>query len=144
MIDVNVITNYLLSLSDPDVGDGISNLKLQKLLYYCQGFNLAINDVPLFIDEIEAWEHGPVIPKVYHQYKDHGSENIPIPQDVDLSSVSHELKEIIDDVYCTYGQFSAWRLRDMTHEEPPWGSTNKGGVISLDLMKNYFLTKIRS
>ena len=73
MIPIDTITNYILSMSEEDVGDGISNLKLQKLLYYCQGTYLAIKGTPLFEHPIEAWEHGPVVPEVYHQYKEHGS-----------------------------------------------------------------------
>ncbi len=144
MIEVKVVTNYLLSLSDPEVGDGISNLKLQKLLYYCQGFHLAINGEPLFNDSIEAWEHGPVVPNVYHEYKGFGSDNIPISEGADLSLViSHsEVKEVVDEVYNVYGQFSAWKLRDMTHNEPPWSETPRGEVISHGKLKNYFSTMI--
>ena len=60
MHTVDQIANYFLSLSDPEIGDGISNLKLQKLCYYAQGFYLAQHDTPLFEDTIEAWQHGPV------------------------------------------------------------------------------------
>ena len=144
MIEIEAVTDYLLSLSDPEVGDGISNLKLQKLLYYSQGFSLAINNRPLFRDAIEAWEHGPVVPNVYYKYKDYGSNNIPIPEGTDLSLVAsnNDIKEVIDEVYNVYGQFSAWKLRDMTHKEPPWNETPKGNVISLDKLRSYFSTMI--
>ena len=49
-ITANLIAKYILCLSDPKVGDVISNLKLQKLLYYAQGFHLAIYGKPLFIE----------------------------------------------------------------------------------------------
>ena len=144
MIRIDAVANYILAMSDPDVGDGISNLKLQKLLYYCQGTYLAITDTPLFKNLIEAWEHGPVVPDVYQQYKKYGSENIPIPKEADLSPVAsnNEIKKIMDEVYSIYGQFSAWRLRDMTHSEPPWKNTPKNQVISLEELKNYFKTTI--
>ncbi|MBR5024487.1 MAG: DUF4065 domain-containing protein [Victivallales bacterium] len=51
-------------------------------------------------------------------------------------------KNLLNNVYETYGQFSAWRLRDMTHEEKPWRSTPANGIISHNLMKEYFQTLI--
>ena len=45
-------------------GELVSNLKLQKLLYYVQGFHLAVFGEPLFEEEIEAWMYGPVVPSV--------------------------------------------------------------------------------
>ena len=56
----NDIARYILTLSTPEVGDIISNLKLQKLLYYVQGFHLAIENEPLFMEDIQAWQYGPV------------------------------------------------------------------------------------
>ena len=66
MISCQDVANYFLSLCDEDAGDLISNLKLQKLVYYAQGFHLAISGEPLFDEKIMAWEHGPVIPQLYH------------------------------------------------------------------------------
>jgi uncharacterized phage-associated protein len=51
----------------------MSNLKLQKLMYYAQGFSLVLFNKPLFPERIEAWIHGPVIPAVYHKYKGYGA-----------------------------------------------------------------------
>jgi uncharacterized phage-associated protein len=55
------LPRHFLKLSQPDIGDVISNLKLQKLLYYAQGFYLAIYGKALFEEDIVAWEHGPVV-----------------------------------------------------------------------------------
>lgn len=57
-------------------GDPTTNLKLQKLLYYSQAWYLALYDLPLFDDRIEAWVHGPVVPPVYGAFK--GKEWQPI------------------------------------------------------------------
>ena len=58
------IADYFLSLQDEEAGDGISNLKLQKLLYYGQGCFIALcgPENPLFHEKIYAWDLGPVIP----------------------------------------------------------------------------------
>ncbi|OQY42717.1 MAG: hypothetical protein B6240_13665 [Desulfobacteraceae bacterium 4572_87] len=55
---------------DEEAGDLISNLKLQKLVYYAQGFYLALYDEPLFNEPIEAWTHGPVIRELYRSYNE--------------------------------------------------------------------------
>lgn len=136
------VADYFLSKTDEEAGDVISNLKLQKLVYYAQGFTLAVTGKPLFNEPIEAWQHGPVVPDLYHRYKDHGAYGIPAPTNVDFSKFSSEIKEILDEVYDVYGQFSAWKLRNMTHEEAPWKNTEKGDVISLSSMSEYFKTQI--
>lgn len=136
------VADYFLSKTDEEAGDVISNLKLQKLVYYAQGFTLAVTGKPLFNEPIEAWQHGPVVPDLYHKYKDHGAYGIPAPTNVDFSKFSSEIKEILDEVYDVYGQFSAWKLRNMTHGEVPWKNTKKGDVISLSSMSEYFKTQI--
>ena len=68
MLNCDDVAKYFLSLSDDSSGDYISNLKLQKLLYYAQGFHLAIFNKPLFNEPIEAWAHGPVVGSSYRKY----------------------------------------------------------------------------
>jgi uncharacterized phage-associated protein len=84
------VAKYILSISDPDNGDIISHLKLQKLLYYTQGLYLAKFDNPLFNDIMYAWELGPVVRTVYDEYKYNGKE--PIDKDFsvfDEEQISH-------------------------------------------------------
>ncbi len=113
------IAKYILSLQDEDAGDLISNLKLQKLLYYAQGISVALNGVdnPLFTDTIYAWEHGPVVKTVYREYSDYGKGSLPI---LPRPKLEESDASIVDEIYRVFGRFSAWRLRQMTHEEAPW------------------------
>jgi uncharacterized phage-associated protein len=139
------VAKYLLSMQDDDAGESITTLKLQKLLYYCQGFHLALFDEPLFDDRIEAWDHGPVVPSVYHEFKGYGRETLPIQLfDVD-ASLTHDQRELIDEVYTVYGQFSAWKLRNMTHDEMPWKKTFEEGqsTIRHEDLRAYFSTQLR-
>ena len=140
------IAKYLLADSCPECGDFISNLKLQKLLYYAQGVHLAIHDKPLFQEEIVNWEHGPVVPDVYHHYKGNGSNAIPVPTDdeISLDEFTEEEIQVLTDVSEVFGQFSAWKLRDMTHNERPWKETNRQDVIPIKLIKEYFLESVVS
>ena len=133
------VAKYLVSLVDEDAGDSISNLKLQKLLYYAQGGFLAVHDKPLFPEAIKAWEHGPVVPQEYHAFKEFGGGPIPVEQ-VDLTRYSPEVREVLDEVNSVYGQFTASKLRAMTHSEPPWRDTPLNEVITLDKMKDFFKT----
>lgn len=138
------IASALVALSDPEKGDIISNLKLQKLLYYAQGFHLALYRSPLFNEEILAWQYGPVVPEVYHEYKDNGSYAI-FPQDgFDLSFLDPDQIQLLIDIYEIFGQYSAIKLMNMTHDELPWKSTSIGGVISKRKLANYFAKVVKS
>ena len=140
MFDVNYIANYFLTLSEPDVGDGLSNLKLQKLLYYAQGMTLAIMNEELFEDEIYAWNHGPVVEKMYHKFKEYGRDYIKIPENISFKELRANTKiiEILNNVFDRFGQYSAWMLRNKTHAEKPWKDTELSEIISKDLIKNFF------
>ena len=141
MLSAKKVAEYFLSLSDEDLGDMISNLKLQKLCYYAQGFSLALYNKPLFKEEIVAWNHGPVVQELYKEYKQYGANGIPIPN-VDLSKYTKEEKELMNEVYTVYGQFSAWKLVNMTHSEAPWSNTAINEVISHENMKTFFNTLV--
>lgn len=116
----------------------ISNLKLQKLLYYAQGAFLVFMDAPLFDDPIEAWTHGPVVPTVYREYKRFKDKGICLKNGFELPSFSEAENELLLEVYNEFGQYSAWKLRNMTHQETPWKNTPIGEVIPLGLIKSYF------
>jgi len=141
-VPAKYIADYMLTMSDPDIGDIISNMKLQKLIYYAQGFHLALFDVPLFEEPIVAWEHGPVVESVYQDFKKFGASAIEVPHDLDDTVLSDDQKDLMKEVYEVYGQFSAWKLRNMTHNELPWLQTPKNEIISVDLMKSFFKTLV--
>jgi uncharacterized phage-associated protein len=142
MMPARKVARYFLSKVDEDAGDAISNLKLQKLVYYAQAYHLAMYGEPLIPEQVEAWEHGPVVPDLYRSYKQHGSEPIPPPDDFDASEYDPRTRELLDEVYDVYGQYSAWKLRNMTHAERPWseayGDGARGRVISHAAMRDFY------
>lgn len=143
MANIHDVAKCFLYLDDTNEGDGISNLKLQKLVYYAQGFFSAIFGKPLFNEEICAWAHGPVVPALYHQYKLFGSDHIPTPTDFDMSSLTQNEFELVEEVFEVFGQFSAWKLRNMTHEEAPWLNHElQAGEIPLPEITEYFKTRV--
>lgn len=119
----------------------LSNMKLQKLLYYQQGFHLAYFGTPLFDEDIVAWQYGPVIPVVYDKYKEFGRAGIE-PQGEPLSLDSEKEENLFNEVFEVYNQFSATGLVTQTHSESPWIDTPKQGVISQELMRTFFLQRL--
>ena len=119
----DLIADYFRALANPEFGDVLSNLKLQKLCYYAAGLIAAVrqnDDDPLFAEPIEAWQHGPVVPAQYFRFREYGSGDIPPITGLDIETVAANDRLVLDDVYNYYGQYSAWKLRNMTHEEAPW------------------------
>lgn len=136
---------YLLTIQDEE--DGISGLKLQKLLYYAQGYALALLGQPLFGAKIKAWNHGPVVPAIWHTYRQHESDAIPAPTGFDPLSINASARAILDRVYAEFGQFSAWRLREMTHAERPWkemwDESDRTAEIPPSLMAESFAERLQ-
>lgn len=130
------VANYIVS-DFLEKGRDINNLKLQKLLYYSEAEHLIRNSSSLFEEDIEKWKLGPVVPEVYHEFKNYGSSNInetastitiPTSNDIwnfkfevyDSSSIDLQEKESIDAALIKYGDKDPFTLVDLTHEEPMW------------------------
>jgi uncharacterized phage-associated protein len=99
-------------------GEAMTPMRLQKLLYYCQGWHLAWYGQPLFAERIEAWRHGPVVPVVYAE--PWGRGNDPIPDDGQPINLSEVQRKAIEQVWNHFEKFSACGLREATHAEKPW------------------------
>ena len=119
------IAKYFLFLArSKNAGDTLSNLKLQKMLYYAQGHFLAIYHKPLFDDRIEAWDHGPVVRDVYNTFKKYQSNSVSFEEiedfETDFISENKEALELLQFIFAKYGSMVAWELREKTHAESPW------------------------
>ena len=125
-------------------GSYISNLKLQKLVYYAQAWYLALYDLPLFEEDFEAWVHGPVIPVLYQEYKKSGWK--PILEDVEEPILPEEIKNFLNEVAQVYFVCDAYELERMTHQEDPWIKARAGlpmdapcnRIISKESMREYY------
>jgi phage-associated protein len=137
MLSAHDVADFFLSPVAEEEGEQITNLKLQKLLYYAQGYSLAILDRPLFADKIENWPHGPVIPCVYQTYKQYGAGLLPVTY---LEPDKYQADElyILNRVRTEQGRYTAWALREKTHQEAPWQSTLRGQEISREFIREYF------
>lgn len=118
------------------VPEYITNLKLQKLLYFVQAVSLIIFDKKAFSEKILAWSYGPVVKEVYQKYKkNHANEII---SENSAKNISSGLHKIIDEVVNSYGSIDANKLIDFTHEEDPWKNTEINREIDIELIKNYY------
>jgi uncharacterized phage-associated protein len=109
-----------LSLSG-DERDPLTNLRLQKLLYYAQAWSLVIRESELFSDEIVAWRHGPVVPVVYRALPGGiGASAIPPDSFASVPDLEVEDAAYMKSVWEAYNPYSALKLSRMTHEEMPW------------------------
>ena len=137
------VAEFLLYRANQD-GELITNLKMQKLLYYAQAWFLVNFNKPLFDDPIEAWELGPVIREVYEHYKKF--THTPIiyndRKGQELKNFSEEELEFLNDFYDKFIGTPAHILVNMTHNEEPWiNAFATKDTISLNDMKDYYTKK---
>ena len=76
--DGRAIANYMLEFATAK-GISLTNLQLQKIIFFAHGSYLARLKSPLVVNRFEAWDHGPVIPELYHSLKQHGDRPIRSP-----------------------------------------------------------------
>jgi len=143
------VARYLVNLAaTEDEPDYLTPLRLQKLLYYVQGWSLAIRERPMFSERIEAWANGPVVRDVYREFSAFARRSI-VPEDVETESgpdLTDEEKEFIHSVWEALKGHSASSLWKMTHEEPTWLNARNGAAptdrcdeeISHESMRTFF------
>lgn len=124
-------------------GKQLTNLHLQKMVYVCHGISLAHFDRPLILEDVQAWQYGPVVPSVYFNFKEHGSSVIKLNdrKDVELDSDSHE---IVCNVIDMLGDYTGWQLVDLTHQEGSpwhkvWKADKKIRAIPDEVIKQHYL-----
>jgi len=139
--------NYIIR-SFQEHGELITNLKLQKLLYYAQGWYLALDGETLFSNQIEAWVHGPVVPDIYRLFKKY--KYAPITDPVNEINLSQRISEHLNEIIDVYGSYSAFELESLTHETDPWKEARgsipcdepSSAIITVESMRAYFIKKM--
>lgn len=143
MYSAERVAEYILCLADLN-GDTITNLKLQKLLYYAQAWFLVNNNNQrLFCDEIEAWQYGPVVPAVYSKYQKYGRSIIETECNLftDFEDFDENTRRYLEEFCEIFLKYSATELVGMTHQELPWNEAVKQGYrtpINTDTMFRYY------
>ncbi len=156
MYDAIDVARYVINISH-EFQYSISNLKLQKLLYFIQAVFLVESEgkSACFKDEIEAWDFGPVVPVVYREFKFFGGTNIPkIEVYRDFSRgiwniqtkkfnekiIFEEDRDNIKKIVKHFGRLNASKLVDITHHQLPWVTAykSKNKIISKKCIYDYF------
>jgi len=138
---INLVVKYILS----ECRD-ITNLALQKCLYYMQGFYRAFYGAFLFEDDCEAWVHGPVYKEIYQRFSGYGFNFIESELSIESTHFSTEEKALIDSVMRHLGCYSGRILEKFTHSETPWlkarGNLSPDEpsvrIIDKELIRDYF------
>ena len=111
-------------------GHEVTPLALQKLLYFIQGISLLVFRKPLYVEDCQAWAHGPVYKSVYELFKTFKYSPIDDNRFVVFKNrfqkLTEDEKRIIDLVMDTFGIYSAKTLERITHNEKPWISAREG------------------
>lgn len=156
------LSEYVIAYFD-NVGDLITNKKLQKLLYYIKAWGIIyFPEEGIIDDDFEAWIHGPVCKDVYQKYKTFVYSPLKIEYEKGISSSeflndfklknkeSQDKFELIDTVLTKYGVLSSLELELLSHSEEPWIEArgeckpidNCSNIISEKSIKDFFIKKI--
>lgn len=115
------VAKFLIHLAVAgDEPDPLTHLRLQKLLYYVQGWHLAAFGKPMFPEQIQAWVNGPVVADVWPRFKEYGYACILPRAEEPPPSLSPRDRTFIKSIWDRYNVYSPTRLAQMTHDEAPW------------------------
>lgn len=141
-VDINrplQVANYFLNKMDVESGESITPLKIQKIVCICQEWMLALFKEPLFIEDIQAWGHGPVIPDMYMHFKNqdfNSNDSLPKVNDFDINVFNEEEKSVLEMVWKVYGKYDGKYLEKLSHIDESWKAAwakreedNKGTVV---------------
>ena len=118
----------------------MTNMRVNKLLYFAQVHSLARSGEPLFSDNFSAWPHGPVIEDIYHEFKSYGRDPITaVSEGYSQKIFSDKQIALLLDVEREYRQYSTYGLADITHKEDPWKKAwnSPDRVISMESLKDH-------
>ena len=146
MENVVEVASYICTRYKNQFGEPIDEMKLHKLLYFCQRESIIQFDEPMFTAEFEAWMYGPVIVSIRKLYKDN-----MLNSQLSMDSIER-YKSVFDKVFEVYAVKDSWSLSTLTHGEYSWrkargvldGASTSNGRISInDIRKDAERIKMR-
>lgn len=141
MASVIDVAKYVLNKAG-----GMTTMKLEKLVYYCQAWSLAWDGIPLFAEDFQAWANGPVCPELFATHRGKFWLEANYYDGYAPYQFAQYQVETMDAVLEGYANKEPQWLSELTHKERPWRETRKGInpgepcdlVISKDLMQEYY------
>ena len=149
------IANYFVKKANNE-GVELSPMKLLKLVYIAHGWHLAIKDQELIDETVEAWQYGPVVPSVYHEFKKYKSSQVTQPGYLFTEQAKIITPMVEDDatvqflnkIWDVYKIYNGLQLSTLTHQpNTPWDivyNKEKGSIIRNQLIKDHYLTKAQN
>lgn len=153
MADIQDVCDYVI-VKLCDGGVPLNVLKLHKIMYYTQAWNLAFDRGRLFDESFQAWVHGPVSRRVYDRFRDTKTMYSPVfasdAQGFDPSKLQGWERAHIDAVLEVYAPYTGDQLEEMTHREDPWifarSSTpafkRSEAIISDEVMRDFYKARL--
>jgi len=141
MANVFDIANFFIDMANRTGEDCMTNMRINKLLYFAQGGYLARYGIPLFDDEFEAWQYGPVVKKIYDKYKVCKKNAVDFVDDeYENDNLDEQEINFLIDVMREYGIYTTSALVDISHkEDSPWGRAGyEGATIPTAQIGEYF------
>jgi uncharacterized phage-associated protein len=155
MTTATAVAEYLIGLGadptrPPEEADLLSPGRLQHLLYYVQGYALALLDGPAFADDIRAGAAGPVVPAVADRYGHFGAAGIPLSEAGNGDGLPPLVQGMADMVWAGFGKHSAGELARRTRGESPWLAVRESAradseadpVIPPDALRGRFVERV--
>jgi uncharacterized phage-associated protein len=154
------VANYFLGKSF-ETGEPVTPMKLVKLVYLAHGWHLGLTGQPLLAEPVQAWQYGPVVKSVYHEFKKFGGEPI-----TDMAAFSNGFGQphyyqvtnadevpFLEHVWDVYRNYNALQLSALTHQPgTPWeqvwnergGNGQKQLIIPNELIRRHYEEKINA
>jgi uncharacterized phage-associated protein len=147
-VTIDFVADYIIAKGDKPNGEPLTQLGLQKLVYLCQGWHLALMDETLFREEIYAYELDPVVKELRVRFRFFGSDPLTTATITDAERIlSAGAKRVIDSVWNRYARIPTSRLVDLTHESgSPWSQIwdhtdpedRENLIIPLPIIREWF------
>ena len=139
-LDPIVIANRILYLAKDR---SITPMQLLKLVYISHGWMLGLYGRPLINENALAWKYGPVIPSLYHRFKQYRGNAIDESGDPETDTLDQEQASVVDQVWDNYSEYTGIQLSSLTHKpDTPWDITmrmkGQGSAISNDLIQHHY------
>jgi uncharacterized phage-associated protein/DNA-binding XRE family transcriptional regulator len=127
------MANYILQYGETKLEKNfdISNLKINKLLFFVEKAIVEMMGGRIFDWPVQAWQHGPVYPQLYHRYSSFGRDTIKEPNNNVV--LAPAIAKIVNKTLDKYIEYSAKKLEDMSHKESEWSSVYVEGVRNIEL-----------
>lgn len=153
--DPKSIANVFLAMAEAE-GKRLTPLQLIKLVYIAHGWYLALTSKPLIRESPEAWQYGPVVPSLYHEFKKFGNSPITgrceyafdiAPPELPEDGEDGGLHRFLQKIWKVYGKYTGAQLSTLTHQEgTPWhevwfhhgGKDRHGADIPNDLIRKHY------